>query len=60
MAQIHQPCIRDPMDLNDFICCSAKVNTQIEALTFTSLLSEEADVGFLVTAHDEGNFTESK
>lgn len=60
LAQMHQLRIRDPMDLNDFICCTAEADTEMEALTATALLSEEADAGFLFTAQESSDFAESE
>ena len=52
--------IRDPMDMSNFICCIAKVDTEMEALTATSLLGEDADAGFLFMAQDSNDFTASE
>ena len=41
--------IRDTMGLNDFISCTAEVDGEMDALTVTALLSEEADAGILFT-----------
>lgn len=63
LAQMHQLRIRDPMDLDDFVCCTAEADTEMEALTATALLSEEADAGFLFTAQessDSSDFAESE
>nr|CCA26500.1 AlNc14C379G11207 [Albugo laibachii Nc14] len=57
---MHQLHIRDPMDLNDFICCTVEAETEMEALTATSLLSEVAGSGFLFTAQETKDFTESE
>ena len=48
------------MDLNDFICCTAEAGTEMEALTTTALLSEEAEAGFLLTAQESRYFKESE
>nr|CCA19907.1 hypothetical protein TRIADDRAFT_5525 [Albugo laibachii Nc14] len=60
MAQMHQLRIRDPMDLNDFICCAAEADTEMDARTATALLSEEANAGFLFTTQESSEFTESE
>ena len=59
LAQMQQLCIRDPMDLGDFICCVDEVNTEMEAFTVTDLLSEDVDVAFLSTAQDSSDDDES-
>ena len=48
------------MDLNDFICCTAEANTEMEALTTTALLSEEVDAGSLLAAQESSDFIESE
>ena len=49
LVQILQLRIRDLMDPKDFIWCTADANKEMEALTATALLGEDADAGFLFT-----------
>nr|CCA26796.1 AlNc14C416G11486 [Albugo laibachii Nc14] len=60
LAQMHQLRLRDPRDLNDFIRCAAEADKEMEALTATALLSEEADAGFLFTAQESSDFPGSE
>nr|CCA18681.1 conserved hypothetical protein [Albugo laibachii Nc14] len=60
LAQMHQLRIRDPMDLNDLICCIVEAETEMEAPTSTALVSDEAGSGFLLTAQESSDFTESE
>ena len=53
LSQMCQLRTRNPMALNDFICCTAEADTDMEALTTTALLCEEGDAGFLLTAKKE-------
>ena len=57
LAETLQIRIRDVMDLNDIICCTAEANTGMKAPTATTLLSKEEDVGFLFTTQDSVDFT---
>ena len=51
--------IGDPMDFNDSICCTAKTDTETEALSAIALISKEVDAGFVITANESSNFKES-
>ena len=60
LTQMCQLRTRYPMALNDFICCTAEADTEMEALTATSLLCEEGNSGFLLTAQESSDFKESE
>lgn len=63
LAQMQQLRVRDPMHLNNFICCVSVNDTEMEMLNATDLHSEDADAEFLCTAQEssDGNdFAESE
>uniref|UniRef100_A0AAV1UFZ2 Uncharacterized protein n=1 Tax=Peronospora matthiolae TaxID=2874970 RepID=A0AAV1UFZ2_9STRA len=48
--------IRDPMDLNEFIYCTADTDTEVKALIAKDLLSEVAEKEFLLTTQESKDF----
>nr|CCA22152.1 hypothetical protein TRIADDRAFT_5525 [Albugo laibachii Nc14] len=60
LAQLHQPRVRNPMDLNDLVCCTAEADTEMEAFSVTALLSEGAGARFLSTTQETSDFTVSE
>uniref|UniRef100_A0AAV1V3Z7 DDE-1 domain-containing protein n=1 Tax=Peronospora matthiolae TaxID=2874970 RepID=A0AAV1V3Z7_9STRA len=60
LAPTPQQCIRDPMDLNKFMCCTAKADSEMEAPTAIDLLIKKADAGFLLMARESRDFKKSE
>nr|CCA25827.1 AlNc14C323G10615 [Albugo laibachii Nc14] len=58
LVHMKQLCIRDSMDLDDFICFADEVDTEMEAFTTADTLILDGDVAFLSTAQDNSDDNE--